>query len=175
MINVPEIAIDYTITFPEFVAGSKLGLRQSIFTLVFYVLARYVATTLAVLSSILVVSSFSSGLRQAGWGLLPVPVLLFSIPLVLTFNWRGSYRRLKVSKTSEPQLSFTANQQEFARQIHGMGELTWLWSATQGFAQNKKAVVIVVRKGAFIIIPRRALTEAQIERLRAMQKGAESC
>jgi len=171
MINDPEIVIDYTITFPEFVSGSKLGWRQSIFTLVFYVLARYVATALAVLSSILVISSFSSGLHEAAWRLLPVPLLLFSIPLILTFNWRAAYRRLKMPGSDAPQLSFAANGQEFVRKIHGMGELTWLWSATQGFAQNKKAVVIVTRKGAFIIIPRRALTETQVERLQAMQKG----
>jgi hypothetical protein len=171
MISDPEIAIDYTITYQEFVAGLKLGWRQSFSTLVLYAFARYLAPTVALFFFVLVVFDFSTGLHEAGWQLLPVPLLLLSIPLFMTFNWRGGYRRLKVSKTSEPQMSFTANQREFARQIHGMGELTWFWSATKGFAQNKKAVLIVVRKGAFIIIPRRALTEAQIERLRVLQKG----
>lgn len=175
MINDPEIAVDYTITYAEFVAGSKLGWRQSFLTLAFYILARYLATALAVLFFVLVIFSFFGGLHQAGWYLLPVPFMFLAIPLILTFNWRVGYRHLKLSKTSEPQLTFAANQQAFTRQIHGMGELTWHWSATRGFAQNKRAVLIVVRKGAFIIIPRRALTASQIERLRAMQKGTASC
>lgn len=172
MINDPEIAVDYTITFQEFVSGSKLGCRQNVFTLIFYVLARYVATALAVLFSILVIFDFCSGQHEAGWGLLPFPLLLFGIPLILTFNWRASYRRLKMPGSEAPQLSFAANRLEFTRKIYAMGELTWLWSASQGFAHNKKAVVIVVRKGAFIIIPRRALTDSQMERLRIMQKGS---
>jgi hypothetical protein len=171
MTNEPEIAIDYTITYAEFAAGSRLGWRQSLLTFLFYIVARYIAFALAVLCLALVIFSFTHGEPQGGRAFLPVTILLFIIPLTLTWTWRRSYNRLKVAKDDQPKLSFAANGQEFVRQIHGMGELTWLWSATKGFAENKKVVLIAARKGAFIIIPRRALSETQIERLRAMQKG----
>jgi hypothetical protein len=61
---------------------------------------------------------------------------------------------------------FQSNQQAFSRQIQGMGELTWFWSKTSGFSQNKKVVLILVRKGAFIVLPRRAVSDNQLVQLK---------
>jgi hypothetical protein len=47
-----------------------------------------------------------------------------------------------------------------------MGETTWLWSATDKISHNEKVVLVSARRGAFVIIPRSAISDAQLSRLR---------
>ena len=49
MIENPEISIDYSLSYREFVAGQKLAVRQSVPILLFHILARYIALAVALL------------------------------------------------------------------------------------------------------------------------------
>jgi len=170
MIDNPEIAIDYSLTYKDFVAGHKLATRQNIPLLLVHIIARYIASTLAFLAFVLIIFSFLDGQRQAIRNIVPLFILLSLMPVIISWGWRIAFNRLRLNKSQLPQMTFKATSQEFSRQIHGMGELTWLWSATHSFVQNKKIVLISVRKNCFIVIPRQFLTEDQINRLNEFQQ-----
>ena len=166
MIENPEISIDYSLSYREFVAGQKLAVRQSIPILLFHILARYIALAVALLLVALALINLFNGYASTIPPIIPLIFLFFLMPSIIWISWRYSYKRLKLSPSQAPQMTFEADKTSFARQIHMMGDLTWLWSATHSISQNKTVVIIAARKGAYIIIPRRVVTDLQIARLK---------
>ena len=173
MMNIqPGVSVEYSLPYKEFAAGYRLGARQNFLVLLFYVLTRYVASILAVFITALFVMSLFDGQRDAAWHMLPLVLLVDLVPLINRWQQRTSFNRLRVSKSSDPNLRFTANDKEFSREVIGMGELKWRWSATQGISHNKTIVVISVSKGCFIFIPRRVLTDTELTQFQQMQQLA---
>jgi len=172
MIEQPEISIEYKLTYRDFVEGQCLGSRQSVVFLVVGIFARYIATAIAVALSAMSLLLIFSGKWPAARGILPLIVMVWFIPISVWLTWRYSFARLRNTGSRIPQMLFLANQTYFVRQIQDMGELTWLWSATQKVVSNKKVVLILARKGCFIIIPRRYISDAQISLLEEMWRQA---
>jgi len=172
VLSNPEISIDYKLTYRDFVAGQRLGVRQGVFTLIISFLTRYVATTVAVIISIFMIIFVFKGQSSIAIGVLPVVIPLWLIPISVWLTWRYGFRRFKNGESNEPQMSFQADRSSFVRHIKGMGELTWLWSATLGVYKNSRVVLVMARRGSFIIIPRRAISDAEISLLEDMwQQG----
>jgi hypothetical protein len=97
---------------------------------------------------------------------LPLVFVLFLMSIIIPISWRYSFKRLKLSPRQDPRMTFQADKTSFARQIHGMGDLTWLWSATHGIADNRQVVLISVKTGTFLFIPRPAIADDQLARLK---------
>ena len=168
MVDTPEISIDYSLTYREFVAGYKLAVRQSIPLLLFNVFARYIASGVVIVLVLMCLVNITGGHAQTVPPILPLILLISVIPASVWLGWRYSFRRLKINPKVDPEMTFQANESSFGRQIHKMGELTWLWSATHSVSEDKKVVVISVRRGCFIVLPRRVLTDGQILRLKEL-------
>jgi DNA-binding helix-hairpin-helix protein with protein kinase domain len=168
----PEISLEYSLTFRDFATANKLGVRQHFFIFLIHIIARYVATTLAFLLFSLIIITFFHGPRATIPSMLPLPFLLLLMPAAIWIGWWTSYKRYKQKPSVDPQMRFQADRTSFVREVQGMGELTWLWAATHGIVKNKKVVLVVARKGAFVIIPRRAISDEQIALLEEMwQQG----
>jgi hypothetical protein len=166
VIENPEISIDYSLSYREFVAGQKLAVRQSVPILLVHILARYIALAVALLLVAMALINLFNGHGSTVPPIIPLIFLFFLMPSTIWISWRYSYKRLKLTPSQPPQMTFQSDKNSFARQIHMMGDLTWLWSATHSIAQNKRVVIIAARKGAFIILPRRVVTDLQIARLK---------
>ena len=164
----PEISINYTLSYRDFVAGHKLASRQSIALFLFHFVARYVALIAAFLLCGMAAINVASGQWRLVPPILPIIFLLFLIPSIVWLSWRTSFKRLRLPSDQDPQMTFQADRNSFARRIHNMGDLTWLWSATQGIYESKDVVLIAARKGAFVIIPRQSISDAQVARLRQL-------
>jgi len=168
VIENPEISIDYTLGYREFVAGQKLGVKQSVFPLIIHALARFIAPTIVVVLVLMCLVNFFGGHKSTIPPILPLIFLFSLMPSIIWISRRYSYNQLKISRSQPPQMTFQADGISFARQIHKMGDMTWLWSATHSITQNDKVLVIAVRRGAFIYIPRNVITDLQITRLKEM-------
>jgi ABC-type nickel/cobalt efflux system permease component RcnA len=167
MIEKPSITMEYSLSYSEFVAGHKLAVRQSIPLLAFHIFARYIASAVALVLIALAVINIASGHAETVPGILPIIVLVCIIPATIWVSWRIGFRRLKIDPAIDPHMTFQADGTSFARQIQKMGDVTWLWSATHSIAQNKKVVLISVRKGCFIVLPRRVVSDAQLAELKS--------
>jgi hypothetical protein len=170
MIENPEISIDYSLSYSEFIAGQKLAVRQSVFPLIIHILARFIAPTIVALLVLMCLVNFFGGHKSTIPPILPLIFLLSLMPSVIWISWRYSYNRLRLSSLQSPLMTFQADKTSFARHIHQMGNLTWLWSASNSIVQNNRVVLIAARKGCFIIIPRRVVTDPQIARLNELLK-----
>jgi membrane protein implicated in regulation of membrane protease activity len=168
MIANPEISLSYRLTYREFVAGYKLGVRQSLVALFPYILARFVAPLVACFFLLMAITSITSGHATDVAGTLPVILLCAFLSVFYFFTWRTAFKRLKRDPKLDPQMTFQADETSFVRVIEGMGEVTWLWSATDKISHNKEVVLVSASKGAFVIIPRAAITDSQLSRLREL-------
>jgi hypothetical protein len=169
MIAEPEMSLSYTLTYSEFVAGYRLGVRQSPFALLPYIVALYIGPLVATLFLLLAIFSFTSGHRDAVAGTIPIILLCGSMPLIYLYSWKAAYKRLQGVPGASPRMTFHTNGTEFGRTIEGVGESTFLWSAADRMTANKK-IVLVGRKGCFIIIPRHVISDAQLEWLRELHE-----
>lgn len=167
MLENPEITIQYSINFQEFVAGSKLAMSKNLLTLLMHLFANFCAPVASILliamCLIILAGGKSSGVIPH---ILPLVFLSLLMSSIFRITWRYSFNSLKLLPNQDPQMTFQAGTTSFARKIEGMGELTWLWSATQGVSQNAKVVIIAVRKGHYLFIPRRVISDAQLARLK---------
>lgn len=168
----PEVNLTYTLTYPEFKAGAKLGMRQNVPIYLIYLFARYLGAAGGLLLLVLALFSFFDGQRSAAWHLLPGCLLLLLLPLIYAWQWRTSFNNLREDKSSPANVCFRADALGFVRRLGNMGELSWRWSASKGVSANQRVILIAARKGAFIIIPRRVVSDAQLQLLREFQKGA---
>jgi hypothetical protein len=168
MIANPEISLSYPLTYREFVAGYKLGVRQSLFALVPYIIARLLGPIVACFFLLLAIFSFTSGHRDAVAGTIPVILLSGLMPAIYLYSWRSAFKRLQREPKKNPQMTFQADETAFVRAIEDMGEMTWLWAATDRISDNKKVVLVSARKGCFVIIPRHAISAFQLSRLREL-------
>ena len=168
MISNPEISLSYPLTYQEFVAGYKLGVRQSPFAIVPYILAHFLAPLVACFFLFLAIFSFTSGHRDAVAGTIPIIVLCALMPVIYLYLWRTAFKRLQRDPKKNPQMTFQVDETQFGRSIEDMGETTWLWAATHSISQNKKVVLVSAHRGCFVIIPRRAISDLQVSRLREL-------
>jgi membrane protein implicated in regulation of membrane protease activity len=166
MISDPEISLSYPLTYQEFVAGYKLGVRQSVVALLPYILAQFVAPLVACFFLLLAITSVTSRRAADAAGTIPVILLCVFLSVFYFYSWRSAFKRLQRDPKQDPQMTFQADDTSFVRAIENMGETTWLWSATDKISHNKKVVLVSARRGAFVIIPRSAISDAQLSRLR---------
>jgi hypothetical protein len=170
MIANPEISLSYPLTYREFVAGYKLGVRQRLFALVPYIVARFLGPFVAGLFLLLAIFSFTSGHRDAVAGTIPVILLCALMPMIYLYSWRSGFKNLQRDSAKNPQMTFQADGVSFVGRIDGMGEMTWLWATTDSISQNKRVVLVSARRGCFVIIPRYAISDSQLRRLQELHK-----
>ena len=168
MIDEPEVSLSYDLTYRDFVAGYKLGVRQSPLALLPYVVARFLAPIVACLFLLLAVFSFTSGHRDAVAGTIPIIFLCGFMPMIYWYSWRAGFKRLQRDSTRNPHVVFEADKSAFVRRIENMGETSWLWAATEKIRDNKKVVLVSGRGGCFVIIPRHAISTNELIRLREL-------
>jgi hypothetical protein len=167
MIENPEIIFEYSLSYREFVAGHKLAARKSVVLFVVHLLGRFIAPFTTFLLVTMCLINWFSGHRATVGPILPLVFMFLFLSSILWISWRFSFSQLKSVRGQGPQMIFQADGTSFARQIQGMGELTWLWSATHRITENKKVVLISVRKGAYLFIPRRVVSDPQLARLKS--------
>jgi hypothetical protein len=166
MIAEPEVSFDYTLSYRQFVAGHKLAARKSAVLFLVHLLGRFIAPTAAILVTLMCLVNWSTGHGSLVPPILPLFFLLFLLSMILPISWRFGFRRLQLSSRQDPKMTFQADRTSFARQVQGMGDLTWLWSATHSIADNQKIVLISVRRGSFLFIPRHVVSDDQLDRLK---------
>jgi len=126
----------------------------------------------AVLLGLIFIVNIMSGHAELVKPLLPMfifPVLLIAYPPILRLV---SYRNLR-GALPELRMQFEADRHGFRRTIENTGDVSWRWDATHAVLSNSAVVTIAVRKGAFVFIPRTALTDGQFERLKQMFSEAK--
>jgi hypothetical protein len=172
MVINPEISINYVLPFQMFSRGSRLGARRSglgIFVLAMQGFGWLSAIALAVIVAV----NAASGHEELAKPLLPMfvfPAFLIAIPPILRLI---SYRNLR-GPLPELHMQFEADEHGFRRTIERTGDASWRWDATHAILSDASVVTIAVRKGAFVFIPRAAMTDAQFVRLKQMFAEAKA-
>jgi hypothetical protein len=166
MIENAEISFDYSLSYREFVAGHKLAARKGVVLFIVHAIGRFVAPCAFFLLLAMCLINWFGGHREVVRPMLPLLFLLAFLSSLLWASWRFSFNQLKSVPGSDPQMTFQADKDSYSRQIHGMGDINWLWSATHRIIDNHKVVVISVRRGSYLFIPRRSMSDAQLLRLK---------
>ena len=170
----PEISIRYTLPFRIFAQGSRLGTRRSasgLFVLLLQLVGCLGFITLGIMAGINAASGHLDLVKPV-LPLLALAVLLIAFPTVTRFV---SYRNLRGS-LPELRMQFEADKQGFRRTIENVGDASWRWDATHAVMSDNTVVAIAARKGAFVFIPRAALTDPEFERINQMFREAKrSC
>jgi ABC-type nickel/cobalt efflux system permease component RcnA len=166
MIENAEISFDYSLSYREFVAGHKLAARKSVVLFLVHLIGRLIAPCALLLLVAMCLINLFGGHKEVVRPMLPIVFLLIFLSGLLWVGWRFSFNQLKATHGQDPQMTFQADKDSFSRQIHGMGDLNWLWSATHRILDNKKVIVISVRRGSYLFIPRRSVSDAQLQRLK---------
>ena len=168
MIEEAEISFEYSLSYREFVAGHKLAARKSVVLFLVHLIGRFIAPlALSILVGMCLINWFG-GHKEVVRPMLPMVLLLTFLSSLLWVSWRFSFNQLKSAHKQDPQMTFQADRVSFSRQIHGMGDLTWLWAATHRISDNSRIVLISVRRGSYLFIPRRAVSDTQLTRLKEL-------
>jgi hypothetical protein len=166
MIEHPQVSFNYSLSYRDFVAGQKLAAQKSVFLFVIHAVMRFIAPLAASILIAMCLINYFGGHQSLVRPILPTIFWLLFLSSILTVGWRFSFNQLRPSGGRNPQMTFQADETSFVREIHGMGDMTWLWSATHGISSNKRTVLISVRRGAYLYIPRCAVTDEQLEMLK---------
>ena len=162
----PEIRTCYTLSLRTFLQGSRLGARRTVAG-IFVLVSQIIGCLGAVLLIAISVIDAASGHTDLVKPLLPLLVLAILLIVFPTATRFISYRNLR-GNLPELRMQFEADGSGFRRTIENVGDASWRWDATHGIVANSEVVTIVVRKGAFVFIPRGALTDAEFVRLNEM-------
>ena len=168
MIENAEISINYSMSYREFVAGHKLAARKSGVLFLVHLIGRFIAPLALFLLVAMCLINWFGGHKEVVRPMLPMVLLLMFLSSLLWASWRFSFNQLKSAHGQDPQMTFQADRVSYSRQIHGMGDLTWLWSATHSISDNPRIVLITVRRGHFLFIPRRVVSDPQLARLKEL-------
>jgi hypothetical protein len=140
-------------------------MRTSLALLFMRIFAVYIASGIGIVLVVMCLVNIAGGHAATVPPILPLLFLVLLLPTIMWISGWYGFRRLKLLPNEDPVMTFQANGASFSRRIDKMGEITWLWSATHRVMQDKRMVVIAVRKGCFIYIPRHAITDADVSKL----------
>lgn len=166
MVINPEISIRYTLPFRLFSQGSRLGARRSTAGILVLLLQVIGCLGLVIIGAICAINAVS-GHADLVKPLLPVLLLTVLMIMSAPVTRFVSYRSLRGDRP-ELRMQFEADENGFRRTIEDVGDVSWRWEATHAIHSNNSVVTIAVRKGAFVFIPRKALSDAEFERLNQM-------
>jgi hypothetical protein len=166
MIENAEISFEYSLSYREFVAGHKLAARKSVVLFLVHLIGRLIAPFALFLLMAMCLVNWFGGHKEVIRPMMPLGLMLLFLSSLLWIAWRFSFNQLRSTHGQDPQMAFQADKTSYSRQIKGMGDLTWLWSATHSISDNARIVLITVRRGHFLFVPRHAVSDAQLQRLK---------
>ena len=165
------IETEYAIELADYKAAQRLYLKHRPWSMVLYVLLQWVLPGVAVcfvawsfwlwvtlqFHTLAIVGGVTAGL------------LWMSIVFLVSRWWslRRGYRNI-CPKGIARRTRLTVDEQLVISGIPGESEGRFYWKAIHDYAENEELALLFVRKKLFLMVPRRALDEAQWAQLRTL-------
>lgn len=164
------IEAEYTITYADYKAAQWLYLRERRVAMVGYLVAAWAVPTFGICILALAfwsrIHSTASGADQSGLMIASL-WLVVAFPLIRWMRLRRGYRDLFPKGT--PKITrITVNEDQVISALPDRNEGRYYWNSIVDHAEAKSGMILFVGKKQFLIVPHRALDEAQWMELRAL-------
>lgn len=159
-----SLNVQFELSLADFLTAQRLHSKRSLWSRFVYILTRWIYPILGV--CFLLMEPIV--IRDADHQFLVVPficgLILMLCPVYLHFQMRRCYKRTR-SGPGQCAVRFD----EDALQITGINSKSELdWKAINTFRENRKIFLLYLAPARFIAIPKRVLSEGQIEELKSL-------
>ena len=165
------IETEYTIDYEDYKAAQRLYLRHRRWAMVVYLLFQWVLPAIAVgfvgWTLFLWLSTDYRDLPFVGGITAGLLWMSFIFLLNRKLTIRRGYRNL-FPKGVTPITRLTADEAQLISAIPGRSEGRFFWAAIEDYAEDDRMALLFIRRKLFLMVPRRALNEAQWGELRAL-------
>jgi hypothetical protein len=165
------IEAEYTLTFADYKAAHRLYLRRHPWSMFSYVFQCWMIPILVLASAAIAVWARVHGDANAtrlSWGTIEGP-LIFAMALP-AFRWWtlwSGYNNIFPRGTGKIA-RLTLTQEQVISAIPDRNEGRFYWKTIERYAEDKNGMILFVSKKRYLIVPHRALNEAQWTEMRAL-------
>lgn len=165
-----DIALRYKLTFEDYLHAHRFHAQRSLWPRFIFFVAwwGYPAVGLSLIAiAFLIWSDHAPSADTAATigGLLGGGAVLACWRLFTQRNFKKSYRR---TRCGEEDVEVLFNENGIVSEISGLTKGEFSWQATKSWREDKDQVLIYLAPAIFIVIPKRAISESQLQDLRAL-------
>jgi YcxB-like protein len=168
-----DIALRYKLTFEDYLSAQRLHAKRSLwprFTF-FVVWWAYPAIGLSLIAISFLVwrdHPHSANTAATVGGLLGGGAVLAPWRLFIRRNFKKNYWR---TRCGEGEVDVLFNENGIFSEISGLTKGEFSWQATKSWREDKDQVLIYLAPAIFVIVPKRVVSEPQLQDLRALLEG----
>jgi hypothetical protein len=163
------IEAEYTISYADYKAANQLYLRHRLWARISYILTIWIVPIFGVclLAWSLWLRAHDVDASMNGPIIVSGAWLALAFPLARWLQVRRCYRNL--FPKGVPKIArLMVNDEQVISVIPDRNEGRFYWRAIQDHAEDKNGMILFVAKKRFLLVPHRALTEAQWTELREL-------
>jgi len=157
--------IQIEISLKDYIAAQALHAERSVSSRLFYVLARYIYPVIGICFLLLaLLLSTHDSRHQSSPMLIASGAFLLLCPLILYFNTKRSYKRT-MANSGRCDVSI---DEDLIRTSGSNTKSELSWDAIKEFREGGSVFLLYLAPGRFLVLPKRAFSDMQIEELRSL-------
>ena len=163
---MPDIALRFNLTFEDYLSAIQLHAKRGLWPRMVSFIVDWLYPPLGV---------FFFGIAFLQWrGHETTGSVLFAVfaGIILVagrFHLRWKYKRgYQRTRTGSGDTSIFFREDNFSAEEHDYEKTEYNWNAVKSWRENAKVMLVYLAPALFIVIPKRAISEPQLQDLRAL-------
>lgn len=161
-----DIALRFKLTFEDYLSAIQLHAKRGLWPRMVSFLVNWLYPLLGILFFGIAFQEWREHASTGSVvGVVILGVLLVGCRFYMRWNYRRCYRR---TRTGNGDISLFIGEDSLLTDITDYGKSEYSWNAVKSWRENTKVLLVYLAPAVFIPIPKRAISEPQLQDLRAL-------
>jgi hypothetical protein len=160
-----DIALSYKLTFEDYLNAQQLHAKRGFWPRLSSLMANWLCPVLGVCFLGIAFLQWSGHATGSVLISIYMGTIFVGCRFYLRWKYKRSYQR---TRTGSGDMSLTFGEGNFLAEKQNFSKGEYNWSAVKSWRENAKVILIYLAPALFIVIPKRAISEPQLQDLRAL-------
>jgi hypothetical protein len=162
---MPDISLSYKLTLEDYLNAQQLHAKRGFWPRTASFLRNWLFPFLGVCFLGIAFLEWRGPANGSVLSSVVAGVLLVGCPFYVRRKYRRFYQR---TRTGSGDMSLTFGEDNFLAEKQNFSKGEYNWSAVKSWRENAKVMLLYLAPARFIVIPKRAISEPQLQELRAL-------